>query len=99
MGHRSQLCLLRYPSNTFISSKLIFKRKELSMPIKELLTLSTLILGGIAVTHPLDFQRAILRTEYSVLKEASRTNNWGDLSFAAAKRASRAEHHRHLSAQ
>lgn len=55
------------------------------MPIKELLTLSAVILGGIAATHPLDFAKTIQRTEFSILKAASRTDDWGDLSFATAK--------------
>ena len=59
------------------------------MPIKEILGLTIIILGGIAATHPLNFSNEVRKVEFSILKEASRTNNWGDLSFAAKKKVMR----------
>jgi hypothetical protein len=48
------------------------------MPIKELLAIATIALAGIFAAHPFDFSNAVRRVELSILKEASRTDNWYD---------------------
>jgi hypothetical protein len=65
------------------------------MPIKELLALSVMIMGSIFVAHPFDFQNAIRKVEVSILKEISRTDNWGDPSFSGARKYIRAQHFEH----
>ncbi len=46
------------------------------MPIKEIIALSSLILTGIFITHPGDFVYQVQKLEFSILKEASRVDNW-----------------------
>jgi hypothetical protein len=57
-----------------------------SMPIKELLALTLMILSGIYIAHPFDFQNEVRKVEISILKEASRTNDWGNPSFSGTKK-------------
>jgi hypothetical protein len=56
------------------------------MPIKELLTVSTLILVGMFATHPFDFAKAVRKVELSILKETSRTDSWGNPSFSGSRK-------------
>jgi hypothetical protein len=56
------------------------------MPIKELLTITTLALATIFAAHPFDFSSNVRKVELSILKDASRTDNWGDPSFSGAKK-------------
>jgi hypothetical protein len=56
------------------------------MPIKEFLAITTVVLAAIFAAHPFDFSNAVRKVELSILKEASRTDNWGDPSFSGAKK-------------
>jgi hypothetical protein len=51
------------------------------MPIKEIMALAATIMGAIFITHPLSFEATIHRLERSMLRELSRTDNWGDPSI------------------
>ena len=65
------------------------------MPIRELLALTIIIMGGIFVAHPFDFHNAIRKVEVSILREVSRTDNWGDPSFSGARKYIHAQHSEH----
>jgi hypothetical protein len=51
------------------------------MPIREILALAAVIFGGIFVTHPLSFRTTIRQVQFSILREITRTDNWGDPSL------------------
>ncbi len=59
------------------------------MPIKELLAVTLMILSGIYVAHPFDFQNEVRKVEISILREISSTGNWGDPSFSGAGKSIR----------
>jgi hypothetical protein len=54
------------------------------MPIKEILNLAFVIVLGIAVAHPMTFAHELRKIEYSILREASKTGNWGNPMDALA---------------
>lgn len=56
-------------------------KKDPFMPTKELLALSFTILGGLFITHPHDFVHTVHKVEYSMLRELTRTDNWGNPSL------------------
>jgi hypothetical protein len=56
------------------------------MPIKEFLVITNVALTAIFAAHPFDFSDAFRKVELSILKEASRTDDWGDPSFSGAKK-------------
>jgi hypothetical protein len=60
--------------------------QEAPMPIKELLAITTLALAAIFAAHPFDFSNAVRKVELSILKEASRTDNWGNPSFSGTRK-------------
>ena len=47
------------------------------MPIKELLNFSTGLLIVLFLTNPLHFREAVHRLQFKILKEVTRTDNWG----------------------
>jgi hypothetical protein len=63
-----------------------FKQGVYSVPIKEFVALTVMILGGIYVAHPFDFQNEVRKVEASILKEISNTHNWGNPGFSGAKK-------------
>lgn len=56
------------------------------MPIKELLAIAAAVVGGIFISHPLDFTNALHRVQFSILKEATRTDDWGNPSIYHSNR-------------
>jgi hypothetical protein len=65
------------------------------MPIRELLAFTTFALVAIFAAHPFDFSNAVKKVELSILKEASRVDNWGDPSFHNARKYIRAQNLEH----
>jgi hypothetical protein len=51
------------------------------MPSKEIIALAAAIMGGIFITHPFGFANAIRKVEFSILREVTRTDNWGNPSL------------------
>jgi hypothetical protein len=56
------------------------------MPIREILALSVAVMGGIFIAHPLSFKSALRQVEFSILREVTRTDNWGDPSLYRTNR-------------
>jgi hypothetical protein len=56
------------------------------MPIKEIMTFGFGVFLTIFVTNgPLYFKEAVRRTQVGILREVSRTDNWGNPSIFASK--------------
>jgi hypothetical protein len=53
------------------------KQGDKTMPIKELMTLSTGILIAIFIANPLHFREAVRKVQIQILREVARTDNWG----------------------
>jgi hypothetical protein len=53
------------------------KPKEIAMPIKEIMTFTTGILIALFIANPLHFREAVHKLEFKILREATRTDNWG----------------------
>ena len=59
------------------------------MPVKECIAIAATVLAGIVVTHPFSFGNYIREVEFSILREATRTDNWGDPSLYHTNRYTR----------
>jgi hypothetical protein len=55
------------------------------MPIKELIAVSTAILASVFVTHPGHFHNALREIKMQILREVTRTDNWGSPSIFSAR--------------
>ena len=51
------------------------------MPIKEIMTVASLVLGGLIVTHPLTWRSEIRKVQFSILREVTSTRSWGNPSI------------------
>jgi hypothetical protein len=51
------------------------------MPIKEIIAIAAMVMAGIVITHPFSYGKYIRQAEFSILREATRTDNWGDPSL------------------
>lgn len=51
------------------------------MPIKEIMALSAIIMASIIAANPTNPRAAIRRFEMRILKEITRTDNWGSPSI------------------
>jgi len=56
------------------------------MPIRELLVASTVTLAAIFAAHPFHFSNTVRKVEISILKDALRTDDWGNPSFSGARK-------------
>jgi hypothetical protein len=50
------------------------------MPIKEIIALASMFVIGMAAAHPTDYMLRLRKIEYSILRDAARTDNWGSPS-------------------
>lgn len=57
------------------------------MPIKEIMAFSAIALASIVATHPLHPILAVRAVEMRILKEATRTDNWGNPSIFKTNRS------------
>ena len=55
--------------------------------IGKLMPITMTVVLGMAVTHPSTWRVEIAKLQYSILKEAIKTDNWGDLSAPFRKPA------------
>jgi hypothetical protein len=60
------------------TSKLSTFYKEPTMPIKEIMMFSIGVLIAIFFTNPLYFREATRKTEFQILREVTKTDNWGN---------------------
>ena len=54
------------------------------MPIKEIITFGIGVLAVLFATNPLHFREAVHRTQFQILREVARTDNWGNPSLWAS---------------
>ena len=47
------------------------------MPIKAIMTFSTGILIALFISNPLHFREAVHKLQFKILREVTRTDNWG----------------------
>jgi len=57
------------------------------MPIKEITAFSAIALASIVATHPLHPAQAVREVEMRILKEATRTDSWGNPSIFKSNRS------------
>jgi hypothetical protein len=53
------------------------------MPIKEIVSFAMGVMMVVALSSPLHFRENLRRIEFSILKETSRVDNWGNPSIWA----------------
>jgi hypothetical protein len=57
------------------------------MPIKEIITISAIIMAAVVATNPMHPREAIRALQIKILRDVARTDNWGSPSIFP--------HHRH----